>query len=192
MDVPLNQSEILQPTLWRTCRVLASKTRLRVLRELCRHPKQRVSDIAQRLDLSLPLASQSLRALNARGLLLVRRRRASVYYQLGANQSIPYSARLVRALRETFASDKDAERNIFRYATAFTHPRRILIIKTIQERHRQQKEIAWAAKIPLNALCRHLDKLVARGFVKHDDNGYCRSVPRHKFARVLLFLARLF
>lgn len=190
MIVSLNQSETLQPTLWRTCRVLAGQTRLGILRELCRRPEQKVSDIARRRGLSLSLTSQSLRALNARGLLLVRRRRASVYYRLGANRSIPYSARLVRALRETFIGDKNAERNIFRYATAFTHPRRILIIKTIQEHPLRREEIACTTKIPLIALSRHLGKLAARGFLKHNDNRYSRSVPPHKFARVLLFLAR--
>ncbi|MBI2439771.1 MAG: ArsR family transcriptional regulator [Lentisphaerae bacterium] len=186
----LSASEILKPTLWRTCRALACKTRLRVLSELCAHPDQRVSDIARRLGLSLPLASQSLRTLNARGLLLARRFGPSVYYRLGANRSIPYSEHLLRALRKTFAGDKNAGRNIFLYSTAFTHPRRVLIIKTIRERRMRLKEIAFETKIPSSALGRHLIKLIARGFLKHADYRYSCSVARHEFARVLLLLVR--
>ncbi|MBI2441476.1 MAG: ArsR family transcriptional regulator [Lentisphaerae bacterium] len=186
----LTKSEILQPTLWRTCRALASKTRLRVLSELCAHPDQRVTDIARRLKFSLPLASQSLRALNARGLLLARRSGPSVCYRLGANRSIPYSEYLLQAVRKTLANDKNALRHIFLYSTAFTHPRRILIIKTVRERSLRLKEIAFETKIPSSALDRHLIKLIARGFLKHVDYRYSCSVPCHEFARVLLLLVR--
>ncbi|MBI2437610.1 MAG: winged helix-turn-helix transcriptional regulator [Lentisphaerae bacterium] len=190
MRLSKSESETLRPTLWRTCRVLASKTRLRVLGELRARPEQRVSDVAQRLGLSLPLASQALRALNSRGLLLARRSGPSVYYRLGANRSIAHSGRLLKTLKKTFARGKNPGRNVFRYATAFTHPRRIRIIQHLRERPMRLEEIAGATNIPLRALNRHLRKLVARGFLKHADCWYVYSVPPHEFARVLLFLMR--
>lgn len=182
--------EALQPTLWRTCRVLANKTRLRILHELCLRPDQRVSDIGQRLGLSSSLASQSLRALNARGLLIARRVGPLVYYSPCANRSIPNSDRLLKVIQKTFADDKKPYENIFKYSTAFTHPRRILIIKMLYERSMQPEEIVFKTSIPFSALIRHLRKLVARGFLKHGVHGYICSVPRHKFARFLLYLAR--
>ena len=182
--------EALNPTLWRTCRVLANKTRLRILRELCLHPGQRVSEIAHRLGLSLSFASQSLRALNARGLLLSRRVGPLVCYSPCANRSIPGSDHLLKVILKTFANDKNPSKNIFQYSTAFTHPRRIVIIKTLRERPMQLKEIAFATNIPTRALNRHLRKLVARGFLKRADyKWYVCSIPRHEFARFLLHLA---
>ena len=182
--------EVLHPTLWRTCRVLANKTRLRILRELCLCPEQRVSDIGRRLGLSSSLASQSLRALNARGLLAARRVGPLVCYSLCANRSIPNSVRLLKAIQKTFAADKNPYENIFKYSTAFTHPRRILIIKALSKRPVQLEEIAFKTNIPFSALARHLRKLAARGFLKHDACGYICSVPRHRFARLLLYLVR--
>ena len=52
----------LQPTLWRTCRVLANRTRLQIFGLLRRQPNQTVSAVAQHLKLSLPVASQYSRA----------------------------------------------------------------------------------------------------------------------------------
>jgi len=182
--------EALNPTLWRTCRVLANKKRLLVLRELGLRPEQRVSGIAHRLGLSPSLASQALRALNARGLLRARRVGKYVYYIPGANRSIPNSDRLLQVIQKEFANDKKPSINIFQYCTAFTHPRRILIIKTLCNDPMQLKDIAFKTKIPTSALDRHLRKLIDRGFVSHADGRYACSVPRNQFARVLLHFAK--
>lgn len=190
MVMSFANSEALQPTLWRTCRVLANKTRLRIIRELYKHPNQMVSDIAHRLNLSLSLTSQSLRALNARGLILARRTGRFVYYRPSANQSIPYSVLLLKAILKTFANDKNPEQNIFQYSTAFTHPRRILIIKTLGKIPMLQEEIAFETNIPISAVGRHLRKLVVRGFIKRADCRYACAVPQHEFAQLLQRLAR--
>ncbi len=68
----------LRPTLWRTCRVLANRTRLKIYALLLRQPGQTVSAIAEQLKLPLPAASHYLRALEARGLLAVRRKGRNV------------------------------------------------------------------------------------------------------------------
>ena len=47
----------LQPTLWRTCRVLANRTRLKICARILQQPDQTVSAIAERLKLPLPAAS---------------------------------------------------------------------------------------------------------------------------------------
>lgn len=179
----------LHPTLWRTCRILANKTRLEILRELCAHPDQRVSEIAHRLGLSLPLASQALRALNARGLLLARRIGPFVYYSPIANRSIQNSVHLLSVIRQTFAADAHPCKNIIQYASAFTQPRRLLIIQTLSgQRPMQLRNIVFKTKISRRALRRHLDKLHARGFLECVDGSYACSVPRHRFARLLMQL----
>ncbi|MBM3889971.1 MAG: helix-turn-helix transcriptional regulator, partial [Verrucomicrobia bacterium] len=63
----------LRPTLWRTCRVIANPTRLKIFALLAEQPGQTVSGVADRLKLPLSEASESLRALEARGLLTARR-----------------------------------------------------------------------------------------------------------------------
>jgi len=184
------KTEALNPTLWRTCRILANKTRLRILRELHTHPEQKVSSITQRLGISLSLASQSLRALNARGLLRARRIGKFVYYSPCANRSIPGNDRLLKAILDAFANDKNPENIIFHHATAFTHPRRIIIVKALRKHPMKLNEIAFKTNIPLRALNRHLRKLAARGFLKRtDQRRYICRTPRREFARFLLRLA---
>ena len=76
-----------QPTLWRTCRVLANRKRLQILALLIRQPNQTVSTVAGRMSLSMPTASQYLRALEARGLLTCRRVGRRVEYRPSAGKS---------------------------------------------------------------------------------------------------------
>ncbi len=187
--MPVVNPQALNPTLWRTCRVLANKIRLRVLRELSKRPEQSVSDVARRLGLSLSLASQSLRALNARGLLVARRSGRSVCYSACADRSIPDSAGLLDAILQSFVDDKRAEANIFRYTTAFTHPRRVLVIRSLSEAPMRLHEIRAKTGISPRALCRHLRKLIARGFVKRSDGLYMCTVPKHVVGKLLLRLA---
>jgi len=150
-----------------------------------------VSDIACGLGLSLSLASQSLRVLNARGLLLAARNGSAVYYRPGANSAIPFSTNLLNAIQMTFRNDEGSTEKIFQYCTAFTHPRRIHVIKVLSGRPMQFRELALKTRISLHALRRHLRKLSARGFIKRNAGGYYRiSVPHHNFARLLLRLAR--
>jgi DNA-binding MarR family transcriptional regulator len=157
---------------------------------LCARPDQQVSDIARRSGISLSRASQSLRALNARGLLVVRRAGSLVYYRPGANPSIPNSNCLLEVIQRTLASDKKALENIFKYSTAFTHPRRILVIKILRKNPMQVKEISLKSKIHPRALNRHLRKLMTRGFLKRIDRRYfVGPIPQHEFARLLLNIA---
>ena len=189
--MPFAQPSDLHPTLWRTCRILANKTRLRILRELCAQPDQRVSEIAHRLGLSLPLASQALRALNARGLLLARRIGPLVFYSPIANRSIQDSVSLLSVIRQTFTTDTHPCENIFQYASAFTQPRRLVIIQILSgQRSMRQREIAHKTKIPRRALRRHLGKLHGRGFLECVDGKYACAIPHHRFARLLIQLAR--
>lgn len=185
------KSDALNPTLWRTCRALANKTRLRILHELCRRPEQRVSDIGRRLGISLSLASQSLRALNARGLLVARRAGPLVYYRPCANRSIPNSGRLLKVIQKTFAGDKKSHENIFKYSTAFTHPRRIIIITALWNSPMQLEELSLKLNISSRAISRHLRKLMARGFLRRVGRKYfvC-PIQRHEFARFLLHIVR--
>src|SRR5438128_1138106 len=110
----------LQPTLWRTCRVLANDTRLDILGFLFSHPDSTVSAVAQHLDLSLSVASEYLRMLESRSLLEARRVGRWVKYRVNRTCGKP-NFHLIAALRETFQRDAKPRETIFSLVTAFTH-----------------------------------------------------------------------
>ena len=70
----------LHPTLWRTCRVLAGPTRLRLLRRVIARPGLTVQQLADAQDIGKSRASQELRRLQSRGLIQARRKSARVAY----------------------------------------------------------------------------------------------------------------
>ena len=181
-------SPLLKPTLWRTCRVLANRTRLRALGLLVCNSPLTVSAMAMRLHLPMPVASQCLRSLEARGLLTARRVKQRVDYRL--NDTPMGDAReLVAALRSAFRSEADPEDIIYRLSTAFTHPRRIEIFHSLQERPRTLTQLGTLTSISGPALVRHLEKLKTRGFVICEKNIYSAMMPTLAFGRTLARLA---
>lgn len=183
-------AEPLQPTLWRTCRALANTTRLRIFAQLVRQQPQSVSQLADLVALTLPVASQSLRALESRGLLKVKRIRRRVEYR------IPYTAEaealtdLITALKTSLRREPLPTAQIIKLATAFTHPSRIHIYRCLNDGQKTQMQIQAAAQISARALNRHLGKLIARGFVESDGNGRCLAIKHdHAIGRALAALA---
>jgi DNA-binding transcriptional ArsR family regulator len=126
--VPLS----LQPTLWRTCRVLANRKRLQILALLSRRPNQTVSTVAKKMRLSMPAASQYLRALEARGLLNCRRVGLRVEYRPPATTIEGTAGAILTALRVVFRRRAQPLDVLFKLATAFTHPRRIEVFRAVK------------------------------------------------------------
>jgi len=179
-----------QPTLWRTCRVLANRKRLQTLALLIREPNQTVSAVAERMNLSLPAASQYLRALEARGLLTCRRVGRRVEYRPSARTSEGAAEEMVKALRLIFRGKAQPIELIFKLATGFTHPRRIEVFRALANGADSIATLQALTKVPARALSRHLAKLEARGFVKNEMARYVATIQRHPFGRVLARLAR--
>ena len=183
------EGNALRPTLWRTCRVLANRRRLRILGWLLAHPNQSVSSVAQRLRLSLPVTSRYLRALEARGLTRTRRAGPWVCYRPEAHPSVPGAIALLKAIRRVFATADDPVEMIYRNATAFTHPRRLRIMRVLGASGRTMESLRREAGLSRRALSRHLRKLASRRFVVRQADRCRRASPRGRFARVLLELA---
>jgi len=181
----------LQPTLWRTCRVLANHVRLSMLQELFRKPDQTVTAMADRLDVPVSIASRYLRELNARGLLRAARSGACVSYRPAPNPSVRQATSLVVALRAALATPgRAALDEIFSQATALTHPRRVAIIAAL---HRQP--FSWAdlkrhLGVSANALDRHLGKLRRRGFIRIRKKRYELIPLKSPLAAALIQLAQ--
>ena len=90
-----------QPTLWRTCRVWLTASACNYS-PVERQPNQTVSTVAGHMRLSLPAASQYLRALEARGLLTCRRVERRAEYRLSAATPENAAGEILRALRLVF------------------------------------------------------------------------------------------
>jgi DNA-binding transcriptional ArsR family regulator len=178
----------LQPTFWRTCRVLANRTRLRIFHLLLLQPGQTVSTVAARLKLPLPVASQYLRALEARSLLAARRVGRQVAYRPNADGTSSAQA-LVAALRVAFQHEATTIETLFKLATVFTQPRRIEIFHVLREQPRTLRELRIVTGISTRALVRHVNKLVARGYVAGWRGRYAVVNREDSFGRALARLA---
>jgi DNA-binding MarR family transcriptional regulator len=181
----------LHPTLWRTCRVLANRTRLQIFCFLIDHPHQTVSTIARRLNLALPITSKSLRSLESRTLLVAHRSGSFVRYSVVADNRATQHGGLATVLRKTLVADNRAEKvdTIFSLVTAFTHPRRIEIFRALQSRPQRLEQLQTATGISLWALSRHLKKLEDRGFIRHQRGRYRVAEPTNDLPLQLMRLA---
>lgn len=173
----MTTAKTLQPTLWRTCRVLANRLRLQMLMAVFRQPGQTVSTVAVRLNLPLSVASAYLRALEARGLLVARRAGRQVNYRPASADTPTPGAEIAAALKSVFRNKNVPVETIFKLATAFTHPRRAEIFRAIHAKPRTLLEIQTFTGISIPALVRHLRKLESRGFVDCH-SGYYVAIHR--------------
>lgn len=157
----------LAPTLWRTCRVLANTRRLDLVRAMVGHPPQTVTELSRRCGQSFTLCCQYLRLLQSRGLCRAARHGRWVSYELRADPAVRNSPEILDALvRELSRPDAELAR-ILKALTACTHPRRVEMLARLRAAPDQTTDALRAAtRISYAALCRHLDKLERRGFVR--------------------------
>lgn len=179
----------LQPTLWRTCRVLACETRLEMLRLLFEKGELCVSELARLTGTTSHNASTQLRALNARGLITPRREKLRVLYRAEANAETASAPVLLEALRAAFTK-KTPIRTVFHVCTAFTHPRRIEIVRSLTKAPQQTfGKLLVGTGMSSSALANHLEKLSARGFVKKREGLYGLVRLKDPLRRALLLSA---
>ncbi|HKQ37499.1 MAG TPA: ArsR family transcriptional regulator [Verrucomicrobiae bacterium] len=144
--------------------------------------------MAARLQISVARASLSLRALEARSLLRVRRTRSEVAYQFANGETL---TTLLHALRHTLTAGKQSIPLAFALTTAFTHPRRIEIWKRLKSQPQTLSKLARGTGISTPALLRHLHKLQVRGFIDHQRprDLYRVLIHRERLGRALTELA---
>jgi len=179
----------LQPTLWRTCRVLAHRERLRIFLLLIRQNEMSVSEVADALKRPLSEASEYLRSLNARGLLAVRRSGKFVYYRIGSDSSLPDSAQLLESVTRRCKEPGNAVQDVYRNVTALTHPRRIIIIRLLAERPLSPEALRVRIGASYGSIWRHLNKLKVRGFIEKNGRQYRLARPSDDLRQTLLHLA---
>ncbi len=166
-----------QPTLWRTCRVLANPDRLRLFSALTRKQPQTVSSLAEQVGISLPKASMYLRAMESRGLLSARRVGRKVEYQIPSGSADLEMSELLKSLRELAKGDERPLSKIFSLATGFTHPARIETYRKIAAGLGKLDQLAKELKLSPRIVARQLKKLTSRGYIATNDHRY--EVAKH-------------
>ena len=173
------------PVLWRTCRAIANKRRLRILWSLFDHGSQCSIKLSHNLEMSESQVSIHLKILAGHGLIQQYRRKMWVISIPEADQRVPAAEELMNAL-QTCHGNGTSIGIIFKQATAFTHSRRIEIIQALSMQGMSLEDLSQKAHIPESALNRHLNKLTARGFVKENSALYSKIVPNTAFSQALL------
>lgn len=148
-----------------------------------------VSQMAWRTGHSAHKTSESLRLLNARGLLRVRRRGRHVYYRIGGDPSVPDSEGLLKVILPALASRAGAAKQAYKLLTAFTHPRRVRITRELSRQSMTLSEIRERIDCSMPAAVRHVRKLLSRGMIKRTKDKYALARPRDRIRRALLQLA---
>lgn len=196
MILIMNDEKKLKPTLWRTCRALMNATRLNVLRlaiqnegALC------VRDYARILSISDATASISLRQLNARGLIGVKRDRIKVYYNDEQDRSLPDSIELQKAFATYFAAELPLkwEEAIMTILRAFTHFNRLAILIRLAQGPAYLNELYAAMGVCVKSIYHHLGFLQAAGLIHetrtyHGPSTFELVRPTDKIAATLLDL----
>ena len=181
----------LNPSFWRTCRALANRNRLLLMRELMINGPRTVTQISNELEWTESTASQYLRLLNARGLLQVVRSGPFAIYRPDANSHIHFATRLLDAVNQAFTTDAHDTNYVFRHLTAFTHERRIRMIQQLKITPQSALELAKSSSVSMRALYRHLAKLESRGYVAYnkDIRKYTLLPPEGPLPLMLIELA---
>lgn len=178
----------LHPTVWRTCRVIANETRLKLLWRLFQLEDSCMGQLARSVGVKEPAASSGLRALSARGLIGSERRGLYVFYKPEVNAEVEHAELVLTALRRCY-DDIVPFKQVIHQATAFTHPRRIEIVRALEKGALDDLELSFKTQISIPALHRHLRKLRARGFIIKKNGKLTLQVPSDQLAAALLTAA---
>jgi DNA-binding transcriptional ArsR family regulator len=205
-------------TVVAACRAVASGPRLRLLHALSVTRELTVGELAERSVLEAGLASIHLRTLAAAGLVVRRRSGARVHYRLAPPQPREVAFVPTRLLHRAFGEPGWAMKGwrhdrlvhvqaaalpglvedvagvfdvVFDAATAFTHMRRLLIVRLLVRAGLSNEEGIRADLSMSRAACyRHLSKLERRGYVRQRGDGSWALTSSHssRFHGALLSL----
>jgi predicted transcriptional regulator len=181
----------LNPTLWRTCRMLANARRLRIIHQLIDKEPQTLTQLAKACKMSVSACSQYTRHITARGLCREIRNGRFAYFDLYADPAIPYSTSLLKAVIRSVKQSKRDYKQQLAELTAYTHISRIRIVRYIAQ-HGVCRicEMQSGLHISKPALIRHVNKLTRRNRLQAvKTGGYQLVQPTTVLARELLSIA---
>jgi len=179
----------LTPTLWRTSRVLSGSIRLNLLRHILEGADPSVSELAEAMALSHPRASQELRRLQSRGLVKAVRSGRWVRYRPVPDPKVPSAKPLLLAMRAALAdSSPKADEETIRLAKAFSHNRRLNIVRELLNGPHSAAELQSLTGISGMALFRHLRRLKEGGVIQRNGNLWEIAPNSHPLIHCLLGL----
>jgi len=167
----------------RLFRILANRRRIRIVRLLAVMGELPVLSVARATSDRMAQVSAHLGLLASVGLLWRRRSGRRVYYCLAEQPGSPLVASVLDALRRVFAiidksdprrvaradradSPTSSDAALFTCFTAFTHPRRLQVIRHLERQGSASfAELCLALSMSPRACMRHLDKLDRRGYL---------------------------
>ncbi len=176
----------LHPTLWRTCKMLAGSTRIRLLRQLHEHPGDGVSALGRRVGIKEAAASQELRRIQSRGLLQSERQGVLLIYRMGADPQVSTAAPILKAIQTALRerpSDQDADMATISFGLA--NERRIRIVRSLLEEPRPLPALQYELHIPAHPFQAHMQSLFNSGFVIRSEGMARAAVPDHPLAKAL-------
>jgi len=182
----------LKPTLWRTARALANPDRLRLMRLVASAGNCKgVVELAGESGLPVPIASNYLRSLNARGLISVKRMGPFVYYGTASDRSLPVAVSIQQAFRRLFARKtlpKDWTDRLLPLLKAYSNVRREEIIRTVAMfQPIRYAELRRRLGICETSFLRHLAILSKAGIIVRDiHDNYLAAKPANSLSAALL------
>jgi DNA-binding MarR family transcriptional regulator len=179
----------LHPTLWRTCRILAGPTRLKLFRRIVDRPEQTVTGLADQLEISIPRASQELRRLQSRGLSPgVAPQPECLLSPGGGFIGVQRPAPACRHAGNLRALPEDRDDDIIRTARGLTHARRLVLMRLLLVGALDEDTLADLSGVADAALHRHLRILETAGMAERREGLWQAASPSHPLARALLDL----
>jgi DNA-binding IclR family transcriptional regulator len=178
--------ESLNPTLWRTCKMLAGQKRIQLLRQLNAQPGQNVADLGKAVDVKRSDASQELRRIQSRGLLKSQRMGRPLIYRMEADPQVSSAAPLLKAIRTALASyppERDPEMCII--ANGLAHEHRIGLARALLAGPRTMADMHAGLSLSAFGLAQHVQTLVESGFATRKSHLIYFRVPPHPLARAL-------
>lgn len=141
-----------------------------------------------------PIATMGLRALQARGLIGVRRERYSVYYNLKTDRSLPEATRLREAFRRYFESTEltdDWTAQMMVMLKAFTHFNRLAMLRRLAVGEATKADLEKASGVVVKTVEHHLRCLSRAGLIEVQETSggvsiYRLAKPSHLVAQELL------
>jgi DNA-binding transcriptional ArsR family regulator len=147
----------LNPTLWRTCRVLAGPTRLKLLSQILQIPDQGVTRLAEQVQISESRASQELRRLQSRGLVQAVRCGRWVRYRPVPDPQVASAKPLLMAMKTVLtSSSEEAELETIQIARAFSHSSRLHLLQLLLSGPCSVGALQKSVGASWRATCRHL------------------------------------
>lgn len=176
----------LNPTLWRTCRVLAGRTRIRLLRQLYHQPGRCVAVLGASVGIGRSDASQELRRIQSRGLLQAGRKGTYLIYRMETDPQVSSAAPLLKALKTAFSTTPpERDEEICFIAAGLAYPRRVAMAKLLMKGPQTEMGLQYALDFSSFAIYSHLRILMQSGFVRREEKQYQFMIPRHPVAKAM-------